>query len=228
MQRYVYVILIAALLVLFFWYSARVQGDFYLIVEFLKRQAEANPLAAVVFFVGLGAASATLSPLSSIPLVPPAILIWGQGITFALLLLGWLLGGVITYLIGSYGVNPVIRKFIDVDGKMAYYESRIPRRAAFWLVLLFRLALPAEIPGYVLGGLRYDFPKYITATFLSELVFAVGAIYGGQAVIDKQPYILGFTAVLLTAVFMIAFYFFSRIIKKHRARGAEPPPEALS
>src|SRR3972149_1780447 len=47
--------------------------------------------------------------------------------------------------------------------------------ATFVGILLFRLALPAEILGYALGITRYHFGKYIGAPFPAEAPFAFGA-----------------------------------------------------
>ena len=42
-------------------------------------------------------------------------------------------------------------------------RTGISAKATFPLVLLFQLAVPSEIPGYVLGALRYHFGKYLAA-----------------------------------------------------------------
>ncbi len=212
-KRYVYIFIFIAALALLFWYSVRFQESFYIVVDFLKNQATVRPLTAVFLFVGLAAASATLSPFSSFPLVPPAILIWGEALTFSLLLSGWLLGGVITYLIGYYGANPVLRKFIDIESRVKYYQNKISHRAEFWLIFLFRLAMPAEIPGYVLGAIRYNFLKYFIATFLSETVFALITIYGSRAIIEKQLDVLVLLGGFILVFFLVSFYFFSRAIR---------------
>src|SRR3989344_6463434 len=157
MRRYVYAFILVAFFTLLFWYSAGFEEDFYFFTGLLEGHAERAPILAIVFFVGLGAASAMLSPLSSIPLVPPAILVWGTKATFVLLIAGWLIGGAIAYVIGAYGIHPVLRAFVDVEGKIRYFQGKLSRRTELWLVFLFRLAMPAEIPGYVLGSIRYHF-----------------------------------------------------------------------
>ncbi len=213
MKKYIYIFIFVVVLVFLFWYSVRFQESFYFAVDFLKNQAAARPISAVFLFVGLSAASAALSPFSSFPLVPPAILIWDEGLAFSFLLLGWLLGGIITYLIGYYGANPALRKFIDIESRVKYYQNKISRRAEFWLVFLFRLTIPAEVPGYVLGAIRYNFLKYFAATFLSESVFALVTIYGSKAIIERQLNILAALGGFLLVVFLVSFYFFSRAIR---------------
>ena len=41
------------------------------------------------------------------------------------------------------------------------------------MILLLQLAVPSEIPGYVLGSLRYRFPAYFLALALAEFLAAV-------------------------------------------------------
>ena len=145
-------------------------------------------------------------------------MIWGPGLTLLILLLGWLLGGAATYLAGFYGINPVLRKFIDMEGRIAHYQKKLSRRAEFWLVMLFRLAMPAEIPGYVLGSIRYNFAWYFIATLISEIVFAVATIYGSVAIIEKQTGTLVILGLFMLAFFAGTFYLFSREMRARRSR----------
>lgn len=213
MKKYAYIFILVAVAAVLFWYSARFQENFYRAVEFLKNQATAKPITAVLLFMGLAAVSAALSPFSSFPLVPPAILIWGEELTFSLLLSGWLLGGAGTYLFGYYGAHPVLRKFMDIESRVKFYQNKISRKAEFWLIFLFRLAMPAEIPGYVLGSIRYNFFKYFLATFISESVFGLVIIYGSEAIMERRLDVLAALAGFILVVFLVSFYFFSRALR---------------
>jgi hypothetical protein len=42
-------------------------------------------------------------------------------------------------------------------------------------VLLFQVAMPSEVPGYMLGIARYQFLNYILILGMVELPFAIGA-----------------------------------------------------
>ena len=63
----------------------------------------------------------------------------------------------------------------------ARLARRIGARAAFPTVLLFQLALPSEIPGYVLGIVRCRPAIYLAALALAELPYAVGTVYLGES-----------------------------------------------
>jgi uncharacterized membrane protein YdjX (TVP38/TMEM64 family) len=58
------------------------------------------------------------------------------------------------------------------------------------LVLLLQLALPSEIPGYLLGLLRYRFWRYIAALALAELPYALATVYIGASFIERRTYAL--------------------------------------
>ncbi|MBI4135143.1 VTT domain-containing protein [Candidatus Uhrbacteria bacterium] len=228
MRRYFYLTLLLLAFILIFWYSAKFQSSFYSIVDFLKAQAEVRPVTSVAVFVLFAAVSAMFSPFSSVPLVPPAILIWGNSLTFLLLLIGWLCGGILTYLAGFYGINPVLKKFVDLDGKIRFYQDKLSRRTELWLVLLFRLAMPAEVPGYVLGIVRYNFGWYFFATLVSELVFALATVYGSEAILEKRLGLLLMLGVAMLAFFAGMLYLFSRALKQRRRYRKEVSDNEIS
>lgn len=60
---------------------------------------------------------------------------------------------------------------------------------SFGHVLLFQLAVPSEIPGYVLGLAGCRFRTYVAAMVLGELPFAIGAVYLGESFLQRN-YIL--------------------------------------
>lgn len=138
----------------------------------------AHPRAGMFTFVALAAASAILAFFSSAVVVPVGVKAWGEGWTFVLLWTGWLLGGGLTYAIGRFLGRGAIRLLVSEE-RVSFYEQRVGRRVGFPMVLLFQLALPSEIPGYVLGTLRYPFGRFLLALAIAELPFAVGATYLG-------------------------------------------------
>jgi uncharacterized membrane protein YdjX (TVP38/TMEM64 family) len=58
------------------------------------------------------------------------------------------------------------------------------------LVLLFQLAVPSEIPGYVLGLARYGLRKYLMVLALAELPYAVGTAYLGESLLKQRTVLL--------------------------------------
>lgn len=185
-----------------------------------------HPRLGMIAFVVLAGLSALLAFFSSAIVVPVGVKAWGQSTTFVLLWLGWLLGGAATYTIGRYLGRPVIRLFVSEE-RVAYYEGRISRRAGFSKILLFQLALPSEVPGYVLGTVRYRFLTYLGALAIAELPFALGAVYLGVTLL-RGSYILllivGAAGLLLSAGAMV--YFHRRIARQStQSEGPRPPDD---
>lgn len=144
-----------------------------------------HPYLGAVVFVLLAAISAILAFFSSALLLPAAVFAWGNTVTFGLLWLGWLLGGICTYALGR-GMRRPRRKEPRTSSKFDFYLQRVPGEVTFALVLLLYLALPSEIPGYLCGYLGVRFRSYIAALALAELPYAVGAVLLGEGVVNRQ------------------------------------------
>ncbi|MBN1205382.1 MAG: VTT domain-containing protein [Myxococcaceae bacterium] len=148
-----------------------------------------HPVRGALLFLVISALSAMLAFFSSAVLVPVAIQAWGKLGCVFLLWLGWILGGACAYGIARFGGRPVVRRLTSSKG-LARYEERISRRTPFGLVLLFQLAVPSEIPGYVLGLARYGLRKYLVILALAELPYAVGTAYLGESLLEQRTFLL--------------------------------------
>jgi len=147
------------------------------------------PRLGMIAFVVLGAASAMLAFFSSAILVPVGIYAWGFGMCLFLLWLGWFLGGVFAYFVGRYLGRAVVERIIGEE-RLASFELRVNRNTRFIHIVLFQTMLPSEIPGYVLGSLRYRFVLFAIALGLVELPYAVGTIYIGDSFLQQRGWLL--------------------------------------
>jgi len=167
----------------------------------------------VLIFVAISALSAIISPLSSIPLTPFAIVAWGYELTLFFLLLGWIIGGATGWIIGYYAGERVVRRHYSFK-KIEYYKNKLSTETQFWLVLIFRFAIPSEITGFTLGILKYSFGKYLLATFITEFPFALLAVYSSEALVGGQVFVFtGLIALALIFIGIMSLYFKKRIKK---------------
>ena len=144
-------------------------------------------------------------------IVPVALVTWGAGGTFVLLWLGWILGGVVAYSLSRFLGRRVATVLISADALA--YGDRISGQASFGLILLFQLGVPSEIPGYVLGVLRYPFLTYLAALALAELPYAIATVYLGDSFLERRGALLigiGFAVVGLST---FAFHKLHRRLK---------------
>jgi uncharacterized membrane protein YdjX (TVP38/TMEM64 family) len=166
-----------------------------------------RPLVGTVLFVLLAAVSAMVAFFSTAVLVPAGVLAWGIPATFLLLWAGWLLGGVMAYGIGRrYGRRVVL--WVMREESMQRYERRIASDPPFAAVLLLQMALPSEVPGYLVGVLRYPFARYLLALALAELPFALGAVLLGESFIQGDVLrlmALGLAGIVLSASAVMAW-----------------------
>jgi len=168
-------------------------------------------ILGVSVFVLFAALSAMLAFVSSAVIVPVGIYMWGKAISMLLLWMGWILGGVCAYTISRYFGRPVVSA-LRSRPLLERYENRISRRAPFGLVLLFQLAMPSEVPGYLLGLARYHFWKYLGALALAELPYAIATIYLGAGFLERRMSVLIGVGALLAVLAGVALYALHRRI----------------
>jgi uncharacterized membrane protein YdjX (TVP38/TMEM64 family) len=161
-----------------------------------------NPHLGMAAFVLIAMLSAMLAFFSSAVFVPVAVYTWGVGVTLILLWVGWLLGGVVSFCIGRFLGRRVAAILIGEE-KIAGWQSQLTQRSRFVHILLFQAVVPSEIPGYVLGILRYRFSLYLAALAITELPYVLGVIYLGESFLRGEGTIiivLGIAVVVLGIV----------------------------
>lgn len=167
----------------------------------------AHPVVGAILFVVLAALSAMLAFVSSAALVPVAVYVWGATVCALLLWTGWVVGGLCAYAIGrSFGQRVVVR--LTSRRTLARYQDRITKGTPFSFVLLFQLALPSEIPGYVLGMADYPVRRYVLALAAAELPYVIGTVFLGEGLLRRQlPLLLavGAASVILGVLAWRAF-----------------------
>lgn len=155
------------------------------------------PVLGGAIFLLLSACSVLLFFLSSVLLVPSAILAWGEWPTVLLLAAGWVLGWTATYAVGR-----LFRTHAFAESKLAgearANASLLSTDLPFSLVLILVLSLPAEIPGYALGAARYPFWPFLLAVVLVEVPFAFLIVFLGESFIRENFVVfIGLAVVLL-------------------------------
>lgn len=169
------------------------------IIVWIESVISQAPALGMLLFVLLSMVSAMVAFFSSAVFAPVAIYAWGKAGTFMLLWLGWLLGGMLSFAIGRFLGRSVVSVIID-EKKIDGWQRELGTRARFIHVLMFQAAVPSEIPGYVLGMLRYRFPLYLSALAITELPYAIATVYLGEAFLEGNSTVfilLGITVIVL-------------------------------
>ena len=161
-----------------------------------------SPLLGLLVFVLLSIAAAMVAFFSSAVFVPVAVYAWGPTVCLILLWLGWLLGGIASFCIGRFLGRSVTAMLVGEE-KLASWQQQLQGRTKFIHILLFQAAVPSEIPGYVLGILRYKFPLYLVALAITEMPYAIAAVYLGESFLEGRSMVfvlVGAGAIVLSAV----------------------------
>lgn len=148
-----------------------------------------HAVTGAVIFVLLSALSAMVVFFSTAVITPVAVDAYGPLTTLLLLWSGWVLGALAAYGIGRFLGRRVVTWFLDPK-KLEGYERRATRLVTFRRVLLFQIAVPSEIPGYVLGLSGCRVRTFIAAVALGELPFAIGAVYLGESFLQRNYFLL--------------------------------------
>ncbi len=179
--------------------------------EAARHSIEGYPILGPLLFVALAALSAMAGFVSSAVLVPAAVYAWGAALTTLLLWIGWMLGGVVAYTIAHTIGRPAVRWLVPA-AVMGRYHRLFEPPPRFGIVLLFQLALPSEIPGYLLGLAGYPLSRYLAALAIAELPWAVGTVLLGVSFVERDTKML----VLLVIVAVVAAAFFARALRTRR------------
>jgi len=173
---------------------------------------QSHPFLGGTLFVLFAAVSAMVAFASVAIVVPVAVFTWGQGLSVLMLWVGWILGGACSYGIARYLGRPVVH-WLTAEAGLRRLESHVKPDTPLSLVLLLQLALPSEIPGYLLGLVRYPFARYLAALALAELPYAVATVLLGASFLDRRSFLLLFIGLVLVASSLFAFQRLRRHLK---------------
>jgi uncharacterized membrane protein YdjX (TVP38/TMEM64 family) len=203
--------------------SEALHGALMGVLEESKAVVTQRPVAGALLFAALAAVSAMVAFVSIAVLAPVAVYTWGAPVSIALLWAGWIAGGATAYCIARFLGRPIVR-WVTANAVLVRLERRVTRTAPFLFVLLLQLALPSEIPGYLLGLVRYPFWRYLAAVALGELPYALATVYLGATFVEARSGRVLLIGLALAAVSVSAFYLLRR--RLHAAAGGVRRPHA--
>jgi len=201
---------ILILLIVIFAQSDKLFLELEKILEFSEAIISQYPIAGKFLFIVLSAVSAMLAFFSSAILVPIGVHTWGMPTCFVLLWIGWFLGGLCAYIIGYYAGGSLVSMIIG-QKRLNALKQQISTRAKFLHILLFQSALPSEVPGYVLGSLKFRADYYLAALAITEIPYAFGTVFLGESFLQRN---LALSAIIIVLGILIALFAY-RLYKQH-------------
>lgn len=197
-RLFVFLFLFIALIALF---TYGLRNELLAVVVWVGETIREAPVLGAIIFFFASASSVMFLFLSSVLLVPSAILAWGKWLTFFILSGGWLCGWMVTYAIGRFFRN---RAFIENKLSERHIKNSffLSGKLPFSFVLIVISSLPAEIVGYALGAVRYPFWSFFLALALVEIPFAFLLVFIGESFIHENVGLFIGLMVLLLGLFV--------------------------
>src|SRR3989344_7287490 len=140
--------------------------------DFIKEIIEFNGFAGMAAYVLLEIASIVIVPITTFPLLPIAVVLWGSFVAAILNVIGWMIGAAIAFWLARKYGRPFVSKFIKKKN-LIHLEKLVPEKNIFWSIVILRVSIPIDILSYTLG-LFTNIPMnvYLVATFLGLIPFA--------------------------------------------------------
>ncbi|MGE0031266.1 MAG: TVP38/TMEM64 family protein [Steroidobacteraceae bacterium] len=180
------------------------------------------PVPGALLFLLLAAISAMFAFVSIAILVPVAVYVWGEPLSMLLLWVGWILGGAAAYGIARLLGRRVVQ-WLTAASALNRLEHRLRPDTPFRLILLLQLGLPSEIPGYVLGLVRYPFGRYLLALAIVEVPYTIATIYLGAGLVEAKGGVVLAIGLSAVGLGVGAFY-----LLRKRMRAAGPDSSAYA
>lgn len=111
--------------------------------------ASHSVLGIGVFFVS-SAVAVLLPMLTNLPLLPMAVLAWGPWFAALILLLGWITGAGLSFVLGRHARDMIQRHFPSVQRHAEIDRLIHPQHRLLSLVML-RMTFPVDVLSYALG-----------------------------------------------------------------------------
>lgn len=141
------------------------------------------------------------APISTFPLLPLAVSLWGSFIAAILSIIGWTIGAAIAFWLARRFGKPLIGKIMPLE-KIRKIEKFIPKNNIFISIILLRMTLPVDVLSYALGLFSsVPLPTYLFATVIGVSPFAFFFSY-----LTTLPIGLGLLLVVLAIVVLLAGY----------------------
>lgn len=190
----------------------------FFIMSYLTQEHEATirtligeeKTLGMLLYILVTATAVTVSPISTIPLIPLATSMWGWILSGILSVLGWLLGAQIAFMLARHYGKPLVQKVMSIE-KLEKFERQIPEEHLFWTVVFLRMFVSVDLLSWALGLFsNMKNVPYITATLIGITPFAFIFAYTGTLSIPYQIAIL----VVACGVTLVWYIFRKRIYNK--------------
>jgi len=143
-----------------------------------------------------------------------AVIFWTEGLISEAPLLGMLVFVLLAMLSAmvAFFSRSVVSMIIGGE-KLTNWENQVSERTKFVHILAFQAIVPSEIPGYLLGMLRYRFLLYLTALGITEIPYAIATVYLGESFLRGESTIFIMVGIGIIVLAVVLFQIHRRLVK---------------
>ena len=158
-------------------------------------------LLGMLFYVFITLIAVVIAPVSTLPLLPLAVALWGNIVGALLSILGWTMGSVIAYWLAQTYGRSFVGKVVNMERAQAT-SLIITGKDPFWTVVFLRMVVPVDILSYALGlFVPMSISSYTLATLIGVTPFAFVFSYAASL-----PLLYQIGVVLVASVIAILGY----------------------
>ncbi len=174
---------ITILIIVFFLLSSYLS---HLYSNILNEMILLKGITGVSMYFLITTLAVVVAPVSTLPLLPLAVTLWGPGLAAIVSIIGWLVGAGLAFGIARRFGQGLVYKFIN-PRNIKKWDTAFPKQNLFWFVVLARFVLPIDIISYVVGLFTtMSWLPYLIATFIGITPFAFIFAYGSELPISLQ------------------------------------------
>ncbi|MEK7081730.1 MAG: VTT domain-containing protein [Patescibacteria group bacterium] len=153
----------------------------------------------IIVYILLAAFATVIAPVSTLPLLPIAVALWGALATAISSIIGWFAGALIAFWLARTLGRPLVTRIVNLE-KIARYERALEGKYVFWNLIFLRLVIPVDVLSYAVGFFTsIDFKIYALATLIGITPFAFVFSYASEAAL---PIRLGALLAVVVASFL--------------------------
>ncbi len=126
-------------------------------------------VGGMMLYVLLTVLGTVVAPVSTLPLLPVAVVLWGPLATALLSSVGWTIGAFGAFVLAERFGAPLVERMVGVARMQAYRSATLPA-LTFWRLVLLRMLIPVDVLSYALGvGATIPRGRYTLATLIGVL-----------------------------------------------------------
>lgn len=162
--------ILGALILIFLFIGISYLSQIY--QEDLSLIIGAGGVLGIWAYLSITTIAVVVAPISTFPLLPVAVALWGSFWAAVYSILGWTIGSMIAFYLARRFGRPLIIRFSSIQ-KIEQFSRRLPEKNLFLSVIILRILIPVDILSYALGLLTaMPFWSYTLATLIGVSPFA--------------------------------------------------------